>query len=197
MDKRDVIDMPSHVWQHRSDMLPAFSASKEWPRAFHQVAILPLKREKVFFTGQRLAVILLQRRLVFPKVQMRSRTRAENLQDAFRFCGMMRLTSSRLPCALLSRRRSGQQVHQSDTAKTSMDIAQESTAGEIVELVHRFFFSRHRRPAFIASHFGLSPDVPFMQLQRFTLTCDRGERLSPCGSRLPTIPMTVSVGKLL
>ena len=70
MDECDVVDMLTDVRQHAGDRFARLAAADEWPRALHQVAILTLKTDQIFFARQRLATVLFQRRLVLPQVHV-------------------------------------------------------------------------------------------------------------------------------
>ena len=74
----------AHVRQQRADHLAALAGRRERPRALHQVAVLALKRDKLLFARQRLAVMLRERRLVVPQVDMRRAARTEDLQHPLR-----------------------------------------------------------------------------------------------------------------
>ena len=90
VDERDVVDMLRHVRQQRADHLAALPRRRERPGALHQVAVLALKRDKILFARQRLAVMLFQRRLVVPQIEMRRTARAEDLQHALRLRSELR-----------------------------------------------------------------------------------------------------------
>ena len=84
MDERDVVDMLRHVRQHVLILLPALPRGCEGHGTSHQVAVLALKRHHLFLARQRLAIVLFQRRLVLPQVDVRRAAGAEDLQNALR-----------------------------------------------------------------------------------------------------------------
>ena len=73
VNKGHVVDVPGQVRQQARDLLAAFAARHERPRAFHQIAVLALKRDEVVSPGQGLAVPLLEFRFVLPKIHVRGR----------------------------------------------------------------------------------------------------------------------------
>ena len=83
MHKRNPIHMLLHMRQHAGDVLPRFTRRHKWPRASHQVTVFSLEAEEIFFTRQRLAVALIEFWFMFPQIEVRSGSRAKNLQNAF------------------------------------------------------------------------------------------------------------------
>jgi hypothetical protein len=97
VDEGDVVDVLRHVRQQRADHRAALAGRCERPRTLHEVAVLSLERDQILFAGQRLAMVLRQRWLKFPQIQMGSAARTEDLKHALRLGRELRRAIARLP----------------------------------------------------------------------------------------------------
>ena len=130
MDEHDVVYMPGHVGQQTADPLAGLATRRERPGAFHQIAVLALKREETLLAGQGFAVPLLERRLVFPEIHLRDRTRTEDLKNTFGTGRVMRHPPPRSSAGLFGRCGFRQQLYQPDTGQARVNVAEKATAGK-------------------------------------------------------------------
>ena len=127
MEKRYVVNVLSHMGKHRRYHFPTLPRRFKIPRATHDRAVLALKGYEILFARQRLAIILLQHRLMLPKIHMGCGPGAKDLQYAFRSRLEMRHILARLPRTQCLGFRCDeipiQQLAQAHAHKTSGDIA--------------------------------------------------------------------------
>ena len=129
MNKSDVIHVLRHVRQHARNHLARLAHRDERKRAFHEVAVLPLKGKEPVLAGQRFPVTLLKLWFVFPQIHMRGGPRTEYLENPLRLWPVVSQPGIGLPwrvtgCTIEITR---QKVAQTDACESGIAVCQEAS----------------------------------------------------------------------
>jgi len=116
----------------RVDPFAALTHPRELPRRLHQVAVLALERRRIRESRKRLAVVLLEIRLVVETIDVRNAARAENLQHTLRLGLEMRTRATPARSRVSHRGVGGvpaasQQTRQCNTSEASAHVAEEAS----------------------------------------------------------------------
>jgi hypothetical protein len=129
MDERHLVDVLRHVRQVRADHLAALAGWPEGPGGLHQVAVLALEGH-LDRAGQGSAVIFIEERLMIPEVDVRSRARAEDLEDLFGLRGEVGARGNG------GTEVAHEEARQSQSRHASGHLAKEAAAGQLEGVAH-------------------------------------------------------------